>query len=124
MSDIRIDKKSLRRLVPALEGRKQRDAATLTALSAAATAIDDRIRRLAAEVEQAGATLDPSDLPAQAAFDRYRAHAREAIADLQMARAAKLAEARAARETLARSFGSVEAVSELLARPEPTPRGR
>lgn len=120
----KIDKKALGRLVPALEARKQRDAATLMALTQAVAEIDARIRRMKTEVAASAAGVALGDLAAAAAFDSYRVGTQARIAALEAERAAKAAEERAAREVLARSNGSAEAVAQLLARPEPIPRGR
>lgn len=104
-----------RRLSGALEGKKQRDAGHLAE-------VKDRIARLDAEVSAIDASIPvheqaiaPGDFASWNAFEQWRRLAQERKARLIAEQNSLSADLEAARQTLLRSNGQVEAVSTLIA---------
>lgn len=118
-----IDKKSLRRLLPALEALKERDAALLREKTAALNAIEAETAKIEAAIVAAAQDLEPGDFASEAAYLRYREVATGHIESMRPRREALEKERDAARDVLARSFGKLRGVETLLERPDPPRRG-
>lgn len=117
-----IDTKTLKRLAPALEAVKERDAAAFRAKRDAAEALRAEIARLRGAVEHAADGLDQADLAAHSAYLRFRSANLARAAQVESRLADAEAEERAAREKLARSHGSVEGCALLVQRAEAAAR--
>ncbi|MEL6979994.1 MAG: hypothetical protein AAGM38_15095 [Pseudomonadota bacterium] len=123
MSTTKINKDGLRRLVPALDAVKERDAAALRVKTLELASLEAEIARLEDSILEAAAQLAPGDFAAETAYLRFRDLTRGHIDRLTPRREALIAERDAAREVLARSYGKLEGVSRLLERPDPARRG-
>lgn len=108
--------KILKRLMPALEAVKERDAADFRGKRDAAEALRDEIYQLQISINAAAEALDDSDLAAHAAFLRFRSASLSRITEIEGRLGLAETAERAARETLARSHGSVEGCSFLAER--------
>ena len=120
-----METKLLKRLLPALEAVKERDAADFRDKRAAVEALRAEIAGLQASLSAAADGLDENDLAAHAAFLRFRSATFARITAIEgrlgLAESAELS----SRETLARSHGSVEGCARLASQAadaKPAPR--
>ena len=111
-----IDAKLLKRLMPALEAVKERDAADFREKRDRAEALRAEIAAIHSGVAAAAAGLDPSDLAGYSAFLRYRQASLARIDGVKTRLAQAESEEHDAREKLSRSHGSVEGCSLLAKR--------
>lgn len=119
-----LDPKTLRRLAPALEAVKDRDAAAFRAQRAAADAIRSEIHAHESAIAEAAAGIDPSDLISHAAYLRFRAAGLARIDALKLRLAEQEAQEAVAREALARSHGAAEGCARLADQAEAEARRR
>lgn len=117
MANATIDVKKLKRLQPALDGRKDRDAAVLAARREAVCAVDAKRAALEAARDAVVAETDPTDIAAQAVLAQYQAAVRRRLSALAEERASLQSAALEAQQTLTRSNGEAEALRTLVKAP-------
>lgn len=119
-----VDPKTLRRLAPALEAVKERDAAAFRDKREATEKLRGEIAQLQTAISEAAQGLDQSDIASHSAFVRFRTATLARIAKIEQKLPAALEEEQTARATLARSHGSVEGCARLADRAEQAQRRR